>query len=173
MWKENQNKDLHMFSSNLICNWLIFCQLQNNAPRKDVSSIPYSVFIPTLQEYQRYFVRSKVIIGRILIEFLPAFFTFKKCLPSYFKHAYTNQMAQKSQIISMSIINANESSYKDCVEILSTKHRNTAWLDFYKFLMLPSNLFTEPASVGQVKAHWISLPMIKWKIWRSCLGVIS
>ncbi|XP_057310914.1 uncharacterized protein LOC130648829 [Hydractinia symbiolongicarpus] len=55
-----------------------------------------------------------------MLEFLSQFKFLKHVLPVRLPHPYSECMKQKSTIISMPIINANESKYSDCDEILRT-----------------------------------------------------
>ena len=116
----NQNKDLHLFASNIIVNRVDFRHLPNDKPKNNIKDLPRSKFSLNIDEWKKYISTSKVIIGRIFIEFFKEFKFLEKCLPVHIKHKYSKEMSQKSTIISMPIINVNESSYNDCVHILRT-----------------------------------------------------
>lgn len=118
MRKENCNLDLHLFASNLIENRVSFTHLPNDVPKGDISSLSRSKFSLSHIEWAKYRESSKVLVGRIIVEFFPKFNFFKKILPDHIPHVYSQEMKEKSTIISLPIIDANEASYSDCVKIL-------------------------------------------------------
>ena len=42
----------------------------------------------------------------------------KSVIPAHIPHIYSGEMAQKSTIMSLPLLNANEAKYEDCVRIL-------------------------------------------------------
>ena len=58
-----------------------------------------------------------MVVSRIILQFLPKFKFLKGIIPDHIPHQYSEQMAQKSNIVSMPIINAIEAKYEDCVTI--------------------------------------------------------
>ena len=120
MRKTTQNEDLHLFSSNFIGNRVSFINLPNEQPKCDICELSNNNFSLSIPEWREYIRTSKIIIGRILTRFFCKFSFLKKCIPDHIEHTYSEEMSQKSKVISMPIINANENSYNDCVHILRT-----------------------------------------------------
>ena len=121
--KDRGNTDLHLFATNFIVNRLSFQHLPNTNPKQDIKKIPLSTYSLNWREWDTYRTTCKVIIGRILIQFLPCLTFLKDVIPTHIMHQYSEEMSKKSSIISMPIIDANEQNYEDCVKILRTYER--------------------------------------------------
>ena len=118
MRKDIQNQDLHLFASNLIENRVNFSHLPNDHPKGDILSFPRHKFSLNVSEWKEYAKSAKVLVGRIIAEFLPKFKWIKSILPIHIPHRYSKEMAVRSTIVSLPILNANEAKYEDCVHIL-------------------------------------------------------
>ena len=119
--KSHQNKDYHLLASNLIANRICFDHLPNDKPIfDDIRKLPKQSFYMNFNEWKMYKKTTKILIGRIIVEFFPKFKFLKKLLPNHIEHKYSQQMNKKSTIINMPIIDANEASYADCVKVLET-----------------------------------------------------
>lgn len=123
MRKDIQNEDLHLFASNLIENRVNFGHLTNSSPKGNIVNFPRTNFTLSGNEWKMYAEAAKILVGRIILEFFPKFKCLKSIIPSHIQHKYSNEMAQKSNITSLPIINANEAKYEDCVKILRTYER--------------------------------------------------
>ena len=130
MTKDIQNEDLHLFASNIIVNRINFDHLQNESPKRDLKTAPNEIFTLNIQDLKVLKENFKVLVSRILIEFLPKFKFLSRVTPRHIKHRFSNEMSQKSTIITLPIIDANEASYNDCAKILRTYEK---WIfDIYK-----------------------------------------
>ena len=159
MRKDINNEDLHMFATNLIENRIQFRNLPNEDPKADIKLLPRSKFSLDIGEWKIYLRNAKILVSRILLEFLPKFEVFQKVIPDHIPHEYSQQMSKKSNIISMPIINANEASYSDCVQILRTYEK---WIaEIYEqagLLQTTPDIDNPPipigpAAPGQTNAH--------------------
>lgn len=120
MRKEIQNEDLHLFASNLIENRVNFCDLPNENPKGNIDNLPCSTFSLNVNEWKQYAETAKILVGRVILDFFPEFKFLRGIIPEHIPHQYSQEMKQKSTIVSMPIINANEAKYEDCVTILRT-----------------------------------------------------
>ena len=125
-----QNKDLHYFATNLIVNRLEFPQLSNNAKRRPLNELSLATFLPSDDELQVFRENSKVLVTRVIVEFLECFRFLKNIVPEHILHPYSNQMAVKSIMCSMPVLFYSENEYAEVVQIMRTYER---WIrDIYK-----------------------------------------
>ena len=113
-----QNEDLHLFATNLIENRLTFSHLPNEKPKGNIKDLLRSTFSLSMNEWRQYADNAKVIVGWIVLQFLPQFKVLKGIVPECILHVHSKEMERQSSIVSMPIINANEAKYEDCVSIL-------------------------------------------------------
>ena len=90
------------------------------APKGHIKDFPRHNFSFNVPEWKRYAECAKIIVGGIVLEFFPKFKFLKAVIPDHISHEYSQQMSEKSTIVSLPIINVNESKYDDCVNILRT-----------------------------------------------------
>ena len=86
MRKDVHNEDLHLFASNLIENRVNFQYLPNDSPLGDIKTCPRSKFHLNVQEWKRFAETAKVLVARVLIDFLPQFSFLKKVTPAHIQH---------------------------------------------------------------------------------------
>ena len=159
MRKDIQNEDLHMFASNLIENRVNFSHLPNVNPKGNILTFPRHNFSLTVNEWKKYAEAGKIHVGRVILEFFPKFKWMKSVLPTHIPHQYSEEMAKKSNIVSLPIHNANEAKYEDCVQILRSYERWIAEIHVEAGLLdeLPQvespPVPEGPAAPGQPDAH--------------------
>ncbi len=71
MQSSHQNVDLHYFASNLIVERVPCQNLSIIAPRKDVRSLPNSVFRLSNEESAKLREDFRVLVGRVLVDGIP------------------------------------------------------------------------------------------------------
>ena len=159
MRKDIQNEDLHLFASNLIENRFNFSHLPNVHPKGVIANFPRDQFSLNVREWNVNLSSAKLIVGRIILEFFPEFKWLKSVIPRHIPHVYSNEMAQKSTIVNIPLLNANEAKYEDCVSILRAYERWIAEI-YHKAGILKEVPHTDnpevpgaPAAPGQPNAH--------------------
>ena len=80
---------------------------------KGTLKISIDIIFFNVPEWKRFAECAKIIVGRIALEFFPKF-KLKAVIPDHTVHEYSQQMSEKSIIVSLPIINANEAKYDDC-----------------------------------------------------------
>ena len=113
-----KNPSMHLFSTNLYVNRVDFRHMLNEGPKRDILTSLRSIFTPSATEYRVLKDAFKIFVGRICLEFFPHFKLIKKMVPKHIRHQFSDAMNTKSTIITCPILPYNQSSYKDCVEIL-------------------------------------------------------
>ena len=173
--KGMSNKSLHLFASNIIVNRLSFSHLDNLSPKDDILTLPRERFIPDIHETKILRENFKILVGRICVEFLTKFKFLKSIVNPNIKHKYSEEMTQKSTIISLPILNCNENNYNDCVTILRTYekwifeiHQKAGLINEYPYMLENPDLPARPVSnPGQPGAHipsTVNDPMYEMKI---------
>ena len=120
MRQEVQNDDLHLFASNLIKNRIDFKDLPNDKPLGKISNLRVSQLVPNKEEWEHFSASCQILIARVLIEHFPALKPFANVYPTHVQHEFSEFTKKKSEIVTMPIIDADESKYQDCVKILRT-----------------------------------------------------
>ena len=88
MRKEIQNEDLHLFASNLIENRVYFNRLPNDNPKGNLKELSPNKFSLNVNELKRYAECAMILVGWIVLEFLPEF----KFLKSSYSSAYSSRV---------------------------------------------------------------------------------
>ena len=100
MTSSNQNKDLHW------CNHIAYLDrvnpthLLDNGPVADLHGVPNSTFLPSLTDQNSLLSDFTVLIGRVLVENLPAFEIFKDVVPLHIRHKFSDELQKKTETVS-------------------------------------------------------------------------
>ena len=87
-----QNEDLHLFATNLIENRLTFSHLPNEKPKSNIKDLPRSTFSLSMNEWRQYADNAKVIVGRIVLQFLPQFKFLIGIVPERILYVHSKEM---------------------------------------------------------------------------------
>ena len=126
MRKDHQNIDCHYFASNLVVERVPCHHLDNISPKGDIRQAANIDFLLNQEEMHHLREEYKIIVGRVLVEFIPELRFLKTVIPNHISHQYSNEMANKSTIIPLPILFKDEKKYDDVVDILDSYE---AWLE--------------------------------------------
>lgn len=147
MRMDHQNKDLHYFASNLIVDRVPCDGLSQVTPRRDIQALPNCHFLLNDVETQKLREDFKVLVGRVLITYIPALSFLKAVVPDHIVHRYQKEMAQKSTLISLPMQLKDEKKYDDVVDILCS-YENTL-----EEIYLKAGVINVPPNAVQATPH--------------------
>ena len=126
MRKDHQNIDSHYFASNLVVERVPSDHLDNTSPKGNIRQAANIDFLLNQEELHHLREEYKIIVGRVLVEFIPELRFLKTVIPNHISHQYSNEMAKKSTIIPLPMLFKDEKKYDDLVDILDSYE---AWLE--------------------------------------------
>ena len=113
-----KKKDLHLFASTIYVNRVNFDNLSRVGPKRDLETCSRNVFTLNVLEMQVLRENFMILIGRICLEYMPAFKLLSPVIPFHISHRFSKEMEGKSTVIPLPILNLNEMVYQDIVQIL-------------------------------------------------------
>lgn len=120
----NKDKHYHFFASNFVID-RISPVLSTNTERQAVFE-DISKSIPSEPEVKIYKDSLKVLLARIMAEFITGFQWLSKVVPGHIPHIYQEEMAKPSEMDSLPLSLNNECSYEGCLHILQ---EYTDWIN--------------------------------------------
>ncbi len=118
MRSTHQNQDIHYFASNLIVERVPSQNLSTTSPRRDIRTLPNSVFLLSADEEIKLREDFKVLIGRVLLSNIPCLSFLKSVIPDHISHVYQKEMSEKSIVVPLPMQFKDEKKYSDVVDIL-------------------------------------------------------
>ena len=98
--------------------------LAQEAPQRDMSKVPNSLFLLNHDETRKLREDFKVLVGRILVKHIRSLSFLKSIIQWHIASKYPKEMAQKSTIVPLAIQFKQENKYDDVVDILCS-YENT------------------------------------------------
>ena len=117
---ENRNKDLHMFTSNIILPRIATIDMDNSPPQIDPREIRPEDCLLNDSESACMIGGYALVLGRLLAEKFSSFSWMKQLLPQHLDHQYSLQMSQPSVVHPLPLLNKNETKYEECTAILDS-----------------------------------------------------
>ena len=102
----------HMFS-------ILITKLRVTIPPV-LSSEPQSSFLPSSSDVHAIASDLVIIFSRIICSYIKALAPLSKVVPEHIPHIYSKEMAQKSDVIVLSVLHKNETKNSDMLEIMKT-----------------------------------------------------
>ena len=112
----NKNKNYHFFATNFVMN-RISIEKEPNV-QKGTQDPNLDMFLPNENETYIYKQSLKILLGRLIREFMPGFEWIKKILPDHIDHIYKEEMKEKSVVHMLPLSLNNECTYDGCVRIM-------------------------------------------------------
>ncbi|XP_063438320.1 uncharacterized protein LOC134719246 [Mytilus trossulus] len=112
----NKNKDYHFFATNFVLNRI--STEKQPIVHHDSPEPSLEIFLPNEAEILVYKDSLKILLGRILVEYMPGFQWMKKVLPDHIDHPHKEEMKRKSVVHMLPLSLNNECSYDGCVRIM-------------------------------------------------------
>lgn len=100
-YSENQNKSIHWTHQYAIRDSVVDPYLDNSQPIKKVSEMQLTELLPTPDVQARLKNTLKVIVSRIITQYLPAFKALQNVVVHHIPHSYSKEASQKSDIVSL------------------------------------------------------------------------
>lgn len=94
-------KDHHWFSLYAVKNRVHGEHLSNDQSAADVSTLPLTTWLPSVTDCIHLREEFIVLVSRVLTDKLPAFKVFAEAVEVHISHQYQDQMAEKSEIVSI------------------------------------------------------------------------
>ena len=118
---DHTNKDYHFFASDWTVDRVDLSGLDDSVPLIGNMNLPISVknFVPSVDEDIKYIDALKVLLSRVLVEYIDEFNWMKPVVPNHIYHPLETTMKKKSSIHWLPIMLKNEAKYADCVQIMA------------------------------------------------------
>ena len=118
MRQDAQNVNYNWFQFAIMINRINLDHLPATGHVGNIQRPDLTVFLPNDNETAMLRENYKVLAARVIIEFLGKFKFLDSVIPIHIPHPYQGQMAEKSVVIPMPMLQKDEKSYNDMVDIL-------------------------------------------------------
>lgn len=100
MTSDNQNKDYHWCNHNAHLDRVNPLHLNDDKSRANLEDVPNSAFLPSLDDQNSLLSDFVILVGRVIVENLPAIAIFKDVIPQHIKHKYSKDLKRKTETVS-------------------------------------------------------------------------
>ena len=120
MREEHQNISEHAVASSLVFDRVPSNHLPDNGPQKDIKTVDPGIFLLSDDELSEIAFRYCIYVGRIIVDVFPKLNFLADLLPKHIPHQYSDEMKQKSEVVTMPVLMKDEKKYADCVDVMDT-----------------------------------------------------
>lgn len=117
---DHSGEMLHMYSVLVMKSRLPPADLERSGRVAQVSTLPWSSFVPSRADVEAVKQNLVVLVARLLTEYFKDLTPLSKSVPQHIQHQFTHQMSQKSEVAVMDVLMKNEARHSDMVDIMRT-----------------------------------------------------
>ena len=119
MRSDEQNRSVHAVATSMVFDRVTCDHLPDDGPKKNLAHCNLKDTLSLTDEEKRCTrERYKVLIGRIIIESLPAFDFLKTVVPGHTPCQYQEEMSTKSVVVPLPVLMKDEKKYAELVDVL-------------------------------------------------------
>ena len=117
-----KDKTVHVWTSTYAAADRVLVRPEREAELTvEASDLPLSCYLPTLEDMLQRRQRMEIVVQRILVSHLDCF---SDCLsPPNIEHQHSDELAKKSDVVSVGIIPCNPGSKEGCFTVLDSLHQ--------------------------------------------------
>ncbi len=97
---DHQTNSLHYFHSYAVHDRIDMSGYSNEIPDIDVESLPFTTFLPSLNDCKKLRDNYIILASRVLVRHLAFLAPLKGCVPQHIEHAHLKELTNKSDIVS-------------------------------------------------------------------------
>ena len=158
---------LHMYSILACRSRTTTFHLSRTGLVSPLMAIPSSDFLPNSLDLQQIRGNLIVLVSRLLTQYIVHLRPLSKCIPDHILHKYSQEMAQKSEVVVLDVVMKNEAKHSDMNDISTT-------ISIRAILVLRhvTTLFTISSAVSRRKPIFDKFSRFAKKS-RQCYGLFS
>ena len=111
---------LHMYSILACRSRTTTFHLSRTGLVSPLMAIPSSDFLPNSLDLQQIRGNLIVLVSRLLTQSIVHLRPLSKCIPDHILHKYSQEMAQKSEVVVLDVVIKNEAKHSDMNDIMQT-----------------------------------------------------
>ena len=119
MRSDQQNRSVHAVATSMVFDRVTSYHLPDAGPKKNLAHCNLKDILSLTDEEKRCTrERYKVLIGRIIVESLPAFDFLKPVVPAHTPCQYQEEMSTKSVVVPLPVLLKDEKKYAELIDVL-------------------------------------------------------
>ena len=96
---QSQTRSLHWFNAVAVHDRCDFSSLKDAMPTRDFSSFDVRSLLPDRDDCQQLISNLSVLVGRLLVKYLPEFSKYSSLVEPHIIHPYSSEMSRKSCVV--------------------------------------------------------------------------
>lgn len=117
---DHSGEMLHMYSILVSKSRLPSVDLDRSGRVAQVSTLPWSSFVPSSCDVEHVKRNLVVLVSRLLTQYFKDLAPLSKSVPQHIQHQFTHEMSQKSEVAVVDVLMKNEARHSDMVDIMRT-----------------------------------------------------